>query len=151
MDAMTVHALQENGIHEAQVAIETLRYFMSIQQINAMVEGCRDSEESQFFFDKIVETAELIDVMPKTYEQDGKGENAVVYLHYFRGGMDWYITEKDIGDTDQPDDHKQYQAFGIANLGYGGELGYISIKELIENNIELDLHFTPRTRKELGV
>jgi hypothetical protein len=67
------------------------------------------------------------------------------YLHYFRGSCDWYIMEKDI------DSHGdgQSQAFGLADLGYGGELGYISIQELCECGVELDLHFKPISFGEL--
>ena len=43
----------------------------------------------------------------------------------------------------------QIQAFGLANLGYGAELGYICIKELIEHGIELDLYWTPKTLGEV--
>lgn len=78
--------------------------------------------------------------MPKTYEQDGKGLKAIAYLHYFTGNADWYITEKDMSDPDEPG---QLQAFGLANLGYGGELGYISIVELLKRGAELDYHFEP--------
>jgi len=57
--------------------------------------------------------------------------------------MDWYITEKDMGD-------EQIQAFGLADLGMGfPELGYISIEELVENGVELDLHWTPKTLAEV--
>ena len=42
------------------------------------------------------------------------------------------------------------QAFGIADLGKGRELGYISIPELLENGAELDLYYTePKTIGEL--
>jgi hypothetical protein len=40
-----------------------------------------------------------------------------------------------------PDHVGQMQAFGIADLGMGAELGYISIPELLENGAELDLYF----------
>ena len=43
----------------------------------------------------------------------------------------------------------QLQAYGLVNLGYGGELGYISIDELIGNNVELDLYFEPTEIKNL--
>lgn len=43
----------------------------------------------------------------------------------------------------------QLQAFGLADLGYGGELGYISIVELLECGAELDLHWTPQTLAEV--
>lgn len=32
---------------------------------------------------------------PDLYEQDGKGDAAIVYAHYFVGGCDWLITEYD--------------------------------------------------------
>jgi hypothetical protein len=37
----------------------------------------------------------------------------------------------------------------LADLGYGAELGYISIEELIKNSVEIDLHWKPITLKEL--
>lgn len=114
-------------------------------ELQAIGDGCR-SEEKQFFFDKIVEMAGIISTMPKTYEQDGKGNEAIVYLHYFRGNQDWYITEKDMETPEEPG---QYQAFGLADLGYGGELGYISIVELVKAGVELDLYFKPRTLAEI--
>jgi hypothetical protein len=128
---------------EAIEAIKTLREFMSHNQLNVIVNAMR-GEEKQFFFNKACELAELINNMPVTYEQDGKGDKAIAFLHYFRGNMDWYITEKDKGS---PEDQRQVQAFGLADLGYGRELGYISIVELLENQIELDMYFTPT---ELG-
>ena len=130
---------------EAIKAISTLRPFIGEDQLSVMIQGCK-GEEQQFFIDKIVEMAAVVQSMPKTYEQDGKGEQAVAYLHYFTGGCDWYITEKDVETEDEPG---QFQAFGIANLGYGPELGYISIVELLENHAELDLHFTPKTIGEI--
>lgn len=141
-------AVVENTQMDAGRATRYLKHFIGEQQLGVIGHACY-GEEKQYFYDQLVDTAALIEGMPHTYQQDGKGKDAIVYLHYFRGGMDWYIIEKDMGDD--TDDKNQYQAFGIANLGYGGELGYISIKELIENNIELDMHFIPRSREELGV
>ena len=80
--------------------------------------------------------------MPETYGQDGMGDKAIAHLHYFKGSMDWYITEKDM-------EGEQLQAFGMVDMGYGPELGYISIAELVQNGIELDLHFTPMTLGEI--
>jgi len=66
------------------------------------------------------------------------GDQAVVWLHYFSPSADWYITERDSSE-------EQHSAFGLADLyGDGGELGYISIAELIANGVELDLHWNPR-------
>lgn len=130
---------------EAIPAIKTIREFIPTTELNAIINGMR-SEEKQFFFDKVAEFAERINTMPKTYEQDGKGRQAIAYLHYFRGDADWYITEKDIGTEDEPGQH---QAFGLADLGYGGELGYISIVELVAAGVELDLYFEPKTLADI--
>lgn len=127
---------------EAVAALKTLRGFIGNSQLHAIGDACR-SEEKQFFFDKAVALADLVSTMPKTYEQDGLGDAAIVSLHYFSGSCDWYITEKDC----DPDGEGQIQAFGYANLGDDecAELGYISIVELIGAGVELDLHFTPCT------
>lgn len=120
-----------------------LRHFISPRQMRALQWYMR-GEEKQWFISKLAELADLITGMPVTYEQDGKGEDAIVYLHYFAGGQaSWYITEKDVEPV-------QYQAFGLADLfGDGGELGYISIVELIQCDAEIDLHFKPCTLREL--
>lgn len=120
-----------------------LKGFLSRSQTLAIAR-CMAGEEGDWFEEKMTALAELIAAMPKTYEQDGKGEEAIVSLHYFKGGCDWYILEKD-------KEPEQHQAFGYANLGYGAELGYISIVELAENDVELDLHFTPCTVGQLKV
>jgi hypothetical protein len=81
----------------------------------------------------------------------------VAYLHYFAGGQaNWYITEKDKGCPDDedyggPGGPPQQQAFGLADLfGDGGELGYISIAEILANRGELDLHWTPKPLSEIS-
>lgn len=119
-----------------------LTQFINPNQLKTMVGLC-DGEEAGHFLTKLSEFAELIKNMPKTYEQDGKGDEAIVTLHYFRGGMDWFITEKDM-------EAEQIQAFGYCDLGMGfPELGYVSIVELLENNVELDIYFTPKTLREV--
>jgi hypothetical protein len=77
--------------------------------------------------------------MPKTYETDGQGDEAIAHLHYFTSGFDWYITERDM-------EEEQLQAFGLACV-HETELGYISIVELLRNGAELDLHFMPKAIK----
>lgn len=96
-------------------------------------------EEAEGFADLVIEASERIAKMPKTYETDGLGNKATVHLHYFRGGVDAWVSEKDIGDGDGP--ARQLQAFGAINLGGGAEVGYINIEELVFNNLELDLHW----------
>lgn len=126
---------------EAVGALAKLRGFIGRQQLAAIGELCR-GEEKQYFFDKLVEMAEIVETMPVTYETDGRGDQAMVHLHYFTSGADWYITERDC-------EEQQLQAFGLADLYDGGELGYISIVELLECGAELDLHWTPKTLAEV--
>ena len=92
----------------------------------------------------IVKANEMIEQTPVTYEQEDLGDQAVAHLHYFYGGCDWWITEKDVEDGVS-------QAFGFACLGdpQMAELGYISIEELTDAGVELDLHWTPITLAEV--
>ncbi len=130
------------SINDVIEAVHTVKTFVSDSQLEAMGNGVR-SEEGEFFKTLFVDLAERINNMPVTYKTDGQGDEAIVYLHYFRGNMDWYITEKDMED-------EQHQAFGLADLGMGfPELGYISIEELVQNGIELDLYWTPKTLAEV--
>jgi len=80
--------------------------------------------------------------MPKTYETAGQGKAAVAQLHYFIGGCDWYITERDMLA-------EQHQAVGLADLGGGVEQGYISIVEVIAAGAELDLYWMPKPLSEI--
>ena len=99
-------------------------------------------EEGQYFMDVVARIATLWGRIPKTYETDGQGREAIAPLHYFRGGCDWWIVERDI-DTDR---QGQRQMFGVADLGMGGrELGYIDLVEILAVGAELDFHYTPRT------
>lgn len=118
-------------------ALNSVRQYLSRAQYRTIADAMR-GEEGRFFIDKAQILAQLIDGMAKTYEQDGKGDDATAYLHYFKGSGDWYITEKDASGKGTE------QAFGLADLGQGAELGYISIDELVRNNVELDLHFDPK-------
>ncbi|MHB8224999.1 DUF2958 domain-containing protein, partial [Acidithiobacillus sp.] len=122
-----------------------LRPFLSQSQIRATEDGLR-GEEKDFFAERMDTLAEMIAVMPKTYESDGKGDQAMVHLHYFHRGADWYITEKD----SDPDGTGQVQAFGLADLGMDyPEMGYISIQEITRLGAEMDYHFAPRSLLEL--
>lgn len=125
-----------------------LTKFMSPSQFATLNSLVSSSEESEHFIQVGKRLIETLNTMPRTCEQDGMGDEAVVYLHYFIGGCDWYITERDVED-------RQLQAFGWADLGYGGELGYINIEEITQAGAELDFHFKPRalgeiTRKKYG-
>lgn len=107
-----------------------------------LLEGL-NGEEKDYFVEIIHTYTDRIRRMPSTYEQDGKGDEAMAYLHYFVGGCDWWILEKD----HDPDGDGQAQLFGYACLGdpQNAELGYIALHELRMSNAELDLHWTPQT------
>lgn len=122
-------------------ALSVLSGFVSTSQLSIISELCQ-TDEKQFFYDKLVELADIIGTMPMTYETDGQYDQAVAQLHYFIGGCDWYITERDV-------EPEQLQAFGKADLGYGAELGYISIVELLEVGALLDLHWQPKKLAEI--
>lgn len=128
---------------DAIEAIKKLHAFIGMAQLKCMGDAMR-GEEKQFFFDLACEWAEKIEKMPKTYEQDGAGDAAIIHLHYFKNGMDWWITEKDM-------EPEQLQAFGYVNLGdpQNAELGYISIEELKQNGIEFDLYWKPKPLGEI--
>lgn len=106
----------------------------------------RESEEAEYFADKMTELAERIRTMPQTYGQSDNPD-PICHIRYFAGGSAaWHITEKDKGSpTDAKDGiPPQSQAFGHADLfGDGGEIGYISIAEILSVNGELDFHFKP--------
>jgi hypothetical protein len=129
---------------QAVEAMKALRHFIGKQQLAVVVDFCR-SEEKQYFFDRLTELAGVVNTMPKTYEQEGKGDQATVYLHYFIGGCDWWITEKDVDG----DGAGQVQAFGLVDIGEGPELGYISLPEVLDANAELDFHWKPKTLAEI--
>jgi hypothetical protein len=133
-----------NTFNDVMQKISVLKSFMNFHQLEVFA-TLYHSIERQFFIDKLNELVNTVNTMPKTYEQDGKGDEAVAYLHYFKNGSDWYITEKDMYGDDQ-----QHQAFGFAILNGDIEMaekGYISIVELLENQVELDLYFTPTSIK----
>ena len=122
--------------------LSDLHLFVSYSQTEAIREGLK-GEEKEYFVGIVDQVTETVSTMPKTYETDGQGQDAIVYLHYFLNGCDWFITEKDM-------EAEQMQAFGYADLGQGGgELGYICIAEIVNNQIraELDLHWTPKALK----
>lgn len=128
-----------------------LDQFMPVSQRFAL-KDLINGEEGEFFVQKVLELAKTIRDMPKTYETENiAGDDKVAHLHYFYGGVDAWIVEKDAGDGTP--DTRQHQAYGKITLFGGGieeaEWGYISIQELIENGVELDLHWTPKQMKEI--
>jgi len=89
-------------------------------------------------------TKEIGNKIPNLYEQEGKGEEAIVYVKFFLPGTrwTWYATEFNGKDT----------FFGWVKSGISpdfDEWGYFSCSELGENNVERDLYFEPKQLKEI--
>ena len=122
--------------------IKYLQNFINLVQLRILDENST-GEEKPYFKNKIDEIYNIVNTMPKVYEQDGKGDDTIVYLHYFAKGMDWFITEKD-------KEEEQLQAFGLVNMDLNyPELGYIPIQNLIRFEVELDLKWTPQSLKDV--
>lgn len=136
---------QEPPEIDLEAVAKALLDFMPGWQAERLLRNALTHEHARESVRRLLHT---IATMPKTYEQDGKGKKAVAYLCYITKGAVWYITEKDM-DTDG---QGQIQAFGVAKVGNNpAELGYISIKELLELGcVALLLDFEPKTLEELG-
>jgi hypothetical protein len=116
----------------------TLVHFISVSQLCALQSNLK-GEERQYFLSLLNDLEDKILKMPKPYETTEQGINALVSLHYFQGGSDWYIVEKDSSE-------EQLQAFGYACLNgdkINAEMGYINIEELIKCDVEFDLYWEP--------
>ena len=128
---------------QAQESLQKLGPFITRGQWHMLWKLCQQGEEQAHFRQMVQDLTTRIEVMPKTYETDGQGLNAVASLHYFTPAFDFYITEKDhTGNGTQ-------QAFGLA-CAHEREIGYISIRELVEAGAELDLYWTPQTLAAIG-
>lgn len=92
-------------------------------------------------------TKEQLEKVPKLYAQDGKHTaDKLLYLHFFVGACDWYVTEFDRDDT----------FFGFAILGgdsQNAEWGYISYNELKEIKtpfeVDTDKHWEVKKVKDI--
>lgn len=120
----------------AATAARSLARFINPQELEVLGNCCR-GEEREYFKSKLVELAGIVDSMPVTYQTNGQCDQAIVWLHYFNQDCDWYIVERDC-------EEEQLQAFGLCCI-WEDELGYVSIKELVDAGVELDLYWTPRS------
>lgn len=101
---------------------------------------------SEEHWDIIKNLENIIEQIPGPYGQDGvPADDKIVYLHYFHGGCDWYITERDEWGI-------QYQMFGYANLGDDemAEWGYVGVPELEDSRVELALFWKPCRFGDIG-
>lgn len=92
-------------------------------------------------------TKEIEKAIPALYAQDGKGDDAIVYVKFFTpdSNWTWFATEYDPATK---------QFFGLVQ-GFEEELGYFSLEELekargpLGLGIERDLHFGQKTIGEV--
>lgn len=138
----------ERATRQETEDIKAALRFIPAPELSMILEGLH-GEERSYFSGIIGRLVGTLKSMPTSYQTDGQGQAAVAHLHYFKGGSDWWITELDAGSEDDEEPGHQRQAFGLADLGYGAELGYIDIEELVANHVELDLHWTPRPLSEI--
>lgn len=125
---------------------KNIRWFMPRSQA-AAIHCILRGEEAEYMRAKVAELQNVIDSMPVTYETEGKEK--IARLHYFRGSCDAWIVEVDKGSPDDAPEDYQAQAWGMVDLGYGPEMGYVSIPELLAAGMELDLHYKPQTLDEI--
>lgn len=113
-----------------------MKTFINPMQNDLVKDLIDNSEESEHFVEIAEELTKTVNTMPKSYDTENESDPKV-HLHYFFGGWDWFITEID-------KDKEQHQAFGLVKSPYcpDGELGYISIPEILGVNAELDFYFT---------
>ncbi len=127
-------------------ALAGLRDFLPPTQARNVTDLIRNSEERDFFIDKMIELAALVKTIPVTFE-GREAEDPICHLHYFGGSYDGYLIEKDIGDPEEPEDTSQHQAWGWGRFNHmpdGAETGYMSLPEMFSSPIiELDFHFEP--------
>ena len=130
------------GVDPTLKALQELAPYMARGQWHTLWRACQHGEEQAHFRHLVQDWAARIAAMPRTYETDGQGLKAVAVLHYFTSAFDFYITEKDRSGGTR-------QAFGLA-CAHEREIGYISIRQLVEAGAELDLYWTPKTLAEIG-
>lgn len=121
--------------------MEFLKSWMPKEQWYIYNSLIKRSEEKSHFIAKAEEMVGIIKNMPKTYETETQGNKAIIRLHYFIGGWDWFIIEKDKLEN-------QHQAFGLVR-GCETELGYINIPEILKCKAELDLFWKPVTVSQI--
>lgn len=121
-----------------------LKNFVPPRQL-AFIRKLEKGEEGAHFTERLERIQKIIDTMPATYETEEKKLVVTCFLHYFIGGTDFYIIEKDKGAPDDERPGQQTQAFGLVRLGagYDPELGYINLDEVFQVGAELDLYFEP--------
>ena len=134
-------------------ALTALEHFIPPSQWQATRDLIRSSEEKDFFIAAMLRLAALVGAMPQTYgTQDER--DPCVWLHYFGGGYDSWLIERDKGDKDDPVHGVQHQAYGYVRWQHMpdcAEAGYVSLPEAFKamRHLNLDYHFTPCRLSEI--
>ena len=150
-DGANIKSLKEKFMEGGKITGTTIESLIPYYQLQALKEGEReilrgDREENLFLEDVEFGYKNI----PKLGAQDGKGKNQVVYLHYFMGGSDFYITELD---------KESLMGFGYVIQNGDtqmSELGSIYIPELTDKtlgnalmNMNIDQNFSPKTLNQV--
>ena len=116
----------------------------------AVLNELMGGEEGEWYAQTLIELARSIDLMPRTYQTEGIAmKDKVVHLHYFRGSVDSWIIELDVSAPEDGGQHLQAWGQQRVNPAWGRGTGYISIPELLDAGMELDLHWKPITVAQL--
>jgi hypothetical protein len=82
--------------------------------------------------------------MPGYLGQDGKGDNAIVLMHFFMANYDFWVLEFD------QENGEFFGYGGFSNMPDCYELGFASVDEWVSlGRVERDLYWTPKTLGEL--
>lgn len=137
------------GNEDYDVGLEGDSYQGSSGSLEENSKDLEEAEEASFFYSKnepsILMTEEMLERVPKIYEQDGVAladkEVHAAYFIPFRSNWTWYMTEFDPETRD---------AYGLV-LGYEPEWGYFNLDELEELQAQrLILEDFPKTFRELA-
>lgn len=136
---------QGGEVSNVELFMEARNKLVPRQQVGFLMK-MDDPTESR---DMLLNVVKAYEDIPNLYEQEGKGYNAVAYLHYFVGGTDWWITEynKSTG-----------KMFGYVVLNEDwqmSEFGYIDSSFFKDNSLsplqkpELDFYFKYKTINQI--
>jgi hypothetical protein len=133
---------QGGEVSKVELFMEVREKLVPSQQVAFLME-IDDATEIMDMLSNVVKAYEDI---PSLYKEEGKGYNAVAYLHYFVGGVDWWVTEYDKSTGEM---------FGLSNLNNEWNLGYFNVSFFKNNDLsplqkpELDFYFKYQTINEI--
>ena len=129
--------------------LREIRHFMPHDQDRVLKSHLLQCDERKAYYQIIENLHRTIAEMPHSYQTEGQGDDAVIHLHYFTPSWDFYITEKDMGDSDDEIPGAQWQAYGYRRMN-SEKFGYICIEEMLPHELtQLDFHWTPKTIGEI--